>query len=173
MVPIFDINNDFSVSDLPYYKRLSKWIQNIRGSLSQISYIDYVFRKYMNGSDDLSFYDNLISYHKNDFVINEYSVFQSLSDNNLGNLTSDTNFWYCVLDSFIGRVEVANYVCRKLPFEFFINHYFKQQILNSGLIGFKNPTSIVGDSYSPNSDIFIENVVPVNYSITGFDDLHI
>lgn len=173
MVPFFDINNNFAVNHLPQYKRLPKWIQTIRGYVGELAWVDSIFRKFMNGSDNLDFYNQTITYAIYDKIKDNFSVYESLIDNNFGNPTSNINSWTKILDSFISKSERVTYVCRQLQLEYALNHYFIQQILNSGLIGYKQPNEITGNDYFPKSDIFIQSILPQFYSIIGFDDLHI
>lgn len=170
MVPFFDINNNFAVNHLPNYKRLPKWIQTIRGYLGALVWSDSVFRKYMNGSDDLSFYSSIVTYNKYDKIRDNYAVYESLKGSNLGNPTSDEEWWFKVLDSSIGSLERATYNYRKLKLEFQLNHYFQQQLTENSFVGYQNPTSIdPGIGYLPLSDIYIEYLPPAYLSLLAMD----
>lgn len=136
----------------------------IRGYLGELEWLDSIFRKFMDGSDVLSFYDSSVTYSKYDKIKDNFCVFESKIDNNIGNPTSNEDCWDKILDSFIGNTERVTYVCRQLPFEYALNHYFQQQILENGFIGWKQPDSLVGDDYSPKSDIYISQIIPENVS---------
>lgn len=173
LIPFFDINNHFSVTHLPKTKRLRKWIQTIRGYLGAITLLDSIFRKFFNGSDDLTFYDSTFTYAKYDRVKDNFAVYESLKDNNLNNLTSDNTSWVKILDYFIGTIERVSYSSRRLVLEYALNHYFQQQLIDNGFVGWKQPTAFSGDMYDPVSDIYVEPLIPTDFSICGFDDLQI
>jgi hypothetical protein len=164
-VPLFDVNN-YILDYIPRTKRKPYFVAWFKGLLSQIDRLNRIFNDYRNGSTDLGYWSNVISYSSGNRVRTLFGTFESLINSNLANdpLLDDGTKWIKVLNSFIGSDERISYTAQKLNMEYNLNRVFT----GNGAI-YRTPTSInPGIGYLPLSDIYITNVVPAYTSFCIF-----
>lgn len=157
-VPIFDINNHV-LDYIPRKKRKPFWIAWFKGLLSQLDRLNSIFSDFRNGSTDLGYWNNLLSYSSGDRVRTLFGTFESIVNGNSGNnpISDDGSNWILVLKDFIGATKRASFTVQKLSFEHALNERFQGVLTDNGFTGFKQPTSIdAGIGYLPLSDIFLK-----------------
>lgn len=153
MVPNIDFNI-YSDNALPPNKRLPKWMLWMRSLIYMWQLRWAIFYRYMNGSIDATVWDNTTSFDAGDLCRDLNGVYESLTDSNVGNATTDETYWFKVLDFFVGASERAKHNSQKLSYERQLNELFDTT--------FREPTSIdPGVGYLPLSDIYITTDPPV------------
>lgn len=84
---------------------------------------DLIFNDYANGSH-YDAYDNSTAYVIGDIVYyTDRAVYQCI-ENSTGNLPTDTNYWFKLLDNRIGVRERIKYNSQKVLFEYALNRWF-------------------------------------------------
>lgn len=169
-VPVIDFDNHV-LQELPDYHRTPRFISwffgIIRGSSSRMYSI---FTSFMSNSVDLGYWDSAVTYGYEDRVrAGNGIVYESLKINNLNNDVTDINWWFPILDYYIGISEQAQNTCQKLMFERSLNRRFQKYLTDNGFVGYKQPETIdPGVGYLPLSDIFLENVYNEYPSFVSF-----
>lgn len=155
-MPTPDIDfEEYVINDeLPEPRKTQNWIAWMKGLISQLVRLNFIFNSYRKGST-ANYWDSSISYTLNQDVIYKYSVYKSLSDGNLNNipdLESSFGVWQKVQDIFIGVEERARYTSSKICLEWVLNRYFFKELDDNGFVGFVQPD----DPITPtNSSIYI------------------
>lgn len=158
MIPVLDIDNQ-AEQLLPPTKRGTKWLVTYRSFLAPVKRRYKYFRWFMDGADT-DFYSSTYTYAKGDNTKDIFGVYESLTDGNLGNPTTDPANWLKVLDCFIGMTEQAQYNGRKLVYEYALNRF-----LNGLPQG-----SVRSEFIAANSDIYITTDVPAYTSFVMYPD---
>lgn len=138
------------------------WIGLFKGISSLAVWLYGIFFRYMNGGL-FADWDVLVTYNKGDRIKDVFGVYESTVDGNLANATSDTNFWYKILNSHIGAYERVNYNYQRIILEYGLNRNFGTT--------FRQPTSYSGTGQLPLSDIYIEQAALDAYSIISYTTL--
>jgi hypothetical protein len=141
-------------SILPPEKR-SKTITSFINSLSSpIQWLSDTFDLYINDANIADY--TAVAYSYLDEVRFEKKVYLSLVDNNTS-VPTDTNYWYCYQQNWVGVKDRKNIDGTKLKFEYAINKYFG--------------TAMPHDPY--NGDIYIErNNYKSNTFFVGLTEEH-
>lgn len=157
-VPLFTIPDFINNHLNPLRRKMPYWRAWYEGILSQADRLLNLFYGFINGSTDLGYWSNSLSYSKKDKVRTLFGVYESVVNSNLANnpLTDDGTNWIKVLDNFIGITQMGLYRVSKLSLEHFLNTQLQGVLTDNGFIGYKQPTAIdPGVGYTPLSDIFI------------------
>ena len=123
MVPVIDFN-EFAIQQLPSAQRLPKWVVMAQALLSPETRLYNLLYRYINGSDDLLYWNVSTTYGAGELVKDINGVYESIAGGNTGNATTDPTKWLKVLGSFIGAKERIKYRGNYLTLTYALNRYF-------------------------------------------------
>lgn len=116
----FDIDQ-FVEDYTPPDKRTPKMLSWLKALLSAIRWLAKLIQDdYFEGAT-YSEWDSATTYAKYERVCKGYAVYESLVDNNLNHVVTDTAYWMKVQDEKVGLDERAAYTCEKTMLEYALN----------------------------------------------------
>lgn len=155
---IFSINYLFPhLRSRPYFR---EWMKAV---ISQMFRLQGIFQEYQDGFDfnNGSFYNSGTVYNYDEECVFNYKIYKSLIDSNTGNTPDiSPDEWEEISPCFLGTKKLRYFGNGRLNKEYALNSYFKRELDDNGLTGFKQPDSPTSPT---SSDIYIDNV-PVVYA---------
>lgn len=115
---------------LPNNKRLVKYKSFVSTLLSPLAWLhNRFFYDYKEGAAYAP-YNNATQYYRGDIVIYlDKSIYYCLNDS-LGNIPTNSAYWYKVQDVYLGIKERIYYQPQRLTFEYALNRFFGQLFVN-------------------------------------------
>ena len=87
MVPVIDFN-EFAIQQLPSAQRLPKWVVMAQALVSPETRLYNLLYRYINGSDDLLYWNVSTTYGAGELVKDINGVYESIAGGNTGNATT-------------------------------------------------------------------------------------
>lgn len=165
--PDLGFDDKFVHNVLPPHRRTKRFIAWTKGMISQSLRLSLIFKNYISGFS-APYYDALVTYNFDDEVVDNYKIYKSIIDSNLGNIPgANLDKWQEVSPSLIPLEERLRFSYQKINLEYAINAYFQEELDANGFVGFIQPDDPIAPT---NSDIFIDNEPIAFGSYTVFDD---
>lgn len=160
---------DFGIYSIEYtppdkrtFPNWSRWMKLV---ITPLIWIYKVFLDFKDGAD-LPYFDISLTYPRDSKVIYNYKSYISLYDNNVGNNPElNPDLWMLISPLFIGYEQSTYFNSSQISLEYALNRYFRKELFQNGFVGFIQPDDPINPT---KSDIYIQNIAPVNTSFVSF-----